>query len=55
MIQGTGTYRLEDILVNSFIAKRLQVVPVESGLSSTWATAENDKFDRMLARERFGC
>lgn len=49
-----NTYCLEDILVHSLIAKRLEVVPVESGLSSTWATTEDDEFDGVFTRKGFG-
>lgn len=31
------------------------MVPVESGLSGTWAATEDDKFKRVLASEWFGC
>lgn len=50
-----NAYRLEKVLVDSFIAERLQVVPVESGLPGTWASTEDDKFKWVLASKGFGC
>ena len=39
-----STYRLQDVLIDSFITHRLENVPKERALTSTRRAAKDDKF-----------
>jgi hypothetical protein len=48
------TYRFQEILIDSCISKRLQMSPIECGLSCSWTATKEDNIKLVLFHKRFG-
>lgn len=46
------SYRLENVLIDSLVPQRLEVIPVKGRFTRSRAAAEDDQFARTLAGER---